>query len=215
MLGYDLVPAPPQGAAVLVLHGLGDSRHGWKPLAGELDLPGLGWIFAEAPDPYGGGWSWFDLQLPDLRPQGADVRRSRALLRELLEHLERDRGLPCERLHLLGFSQGCLMALDLALRHPRPFASVSALSGWVAFLDEYPGAFGAAARAQRILMTHGLHDPVVPIEAVRPQARHLQALGLALDWREYGKAHHLDPEEELPALRAHIAQPLPKPSRPG
>ena len=207
MLNYDLVPGT--GVHLLVLHGLGDSRHGWKAVAPMLGLDGVGWIFVEAPDRYFDGFSWFGLALPDLKPVAADVLRSRALLRELLEHLERERGIPCERIALLGFSQGCLMTMDLALRHERRFAGVVGLSGWVAFIDEYPAAFGAAARAQHILMAHGDADPVVPISATRPQAQRLKELDLDLTWCEYpGLEHGLDPEDELEDLRAFLRPAL-------
>ena len=207
MLHYDLVPSA--GVHMLVLHGLGDSRHGWKSVAPMLGLDGVGWIFVEAPDRYFDGFSWFGLALPDLKPVERDVLRSRELLRELLDHLERERGIPCERIVLLGFSQGCLMAMDLALRHGRRFASVVGLSGWVAFIDEYPAGLGPAAKTQRFLMAHGEADPVVPISATRPQAERLKAMGLDLTWCTYpGLEHGLDPEDELEDLRAFLRPAL-------
>lgn len=213
MLAHDVL-APRTGARrwALVLHGLGDSKEGWKGVAPMLGLDGWGFIFAQAPDPYYGGWSWFDMLLPDTRPDPAGVARSRAAIVELIAHLESSRGIAAGDLALVGFSQGCLMALDVALRHERAFAAVVAISGWVHELAGYPAAFGAAARTQRILMTHGLHDGVIPIALTRPQAAQLRGLGLDLTWREYGKDHGLDPEEELADIRAFLTAP---PLRPG
>ena len=105
----------------------------------------------------------------------------------------------------MGFSQGCLMAMAVGLTHDRPFAGVVGISGWVADLESYPAALGTAADQQRILMTHGDHDPVIPIEVTRPQALRLQGLGLDLTWREYAKAHGLDTDHELVDIRAFIA----------
>ena len=50
MLIHDLIPPQRQTAEpfyCLVLHGLGDSANGWKPVAAELRIPELGWCFAQ------------------------------------------------------------------------------------------------------------------------------------------------------------------------
>ncbi len=206
-LAYDLVTA--SGATptrwIMVLHGLGDSKDGWKPVAEYLALPSVGWIFVQAPDAYYDGWSWFDLRLPDPFPDLTGVQRSRSLLRELLNDLEQTRGIACEQLVLMGFSQGCLMAMAVGLTHARRFAGIIGISGWIAELDGYPAAFGAAADQQHLLMTHGTADQVIPIAVTRPQAARLQGLGLDLEWHEFAKPHGLDPEHEIPLLRTFLA----------
>jgi phospholipase/carboxylesterase len=186
---------------VVVLHGLGDSKEGWKPVAPMLGLDDVGWIFVQAPDPYGPGWAWFDLSLDKPRVDRAGVERSRAALLDLLATLESERGIPCERIILMGFSQGCLMALDVALRHPRRFAAVVGLSGWVFDEQAYPAALGVP---QRIFQAHGRFDGVIPVEMARPQAQRLQALGVDLTWAEYDVDHGLDPDEEVTDLRAFL-----------
>ncbi len=205
-------PAPASGPThVLMLHGLGDSVDGWKPVLPELRLPGVHGLFAQAPLPYPAGdpfgWSWFDLG-PGLEPDAGHIRAHRELLRRLLADLERDHDVAAERLAVIGFSQGALMALDLALRHDRAFAGVVAISGWLAFPEEYPAAFGAAIARQRILVTHGDADPVVPMALAQPRVAAAIAAGAPIAWRTYAKAHHLV-AEELAAIRAFLlgAQP--------
>jgi phospholipase/carboxylesterase len=129
----------------------------------------------------------------------------------LLTHLEATRGIACENLTLMGFSQGCLMTMEVGLTHERPFAGLVGISGWVANIEAYPRAFGAAADRQRILMTHGTADQVIPIAVTRPQAHRLQGLGLDLTWREYAKAHGLDTESELGEIRDFILGANPAP----
>jgi phospholipase/carboxylesterase len=211
LLVHDLVASGTPTRWVMVLHGLGDSKEGWKPVADYLALPATGWIFVQAPDCYYDGWSWFDLRLPDPLPDYTQVLRSRTRLRELLTHLEATRGIACENLTLMGFSQGCLMTMEVGLTHERPFAGLVGISGWVANIEAYPRAFGAAADRQRILMTHGTADQVIPIAVTRPQAHRLQGLGLDLTWREYAKAHGLDTESELGEIRDFILGANPAP----
>jgi phospholipase/carboxylesterase len=208
VLTYETVPASTTSASgggycCLVLHGLGDSLYGWKPVVPMLGLPEVSFVLPNAPREYHGGWSWFDLH-DDLSIEDDHVRASRAALRELIAHLLERFSITSERLFLMGFSQGCLMALDTALRWESPFAGVVGISGFMTMLDEYPAAFGAAAKSQRILLTHGRYDGMIPITYSRAQKDRLAALGIAVDWREYDKEHTLDPTRELADIRAFM-----------
>ncbi len=209
MLIYEVNPPkrrPRRDAAFhcLVLHGLGDSMEGWIPAAPLFDLPELGWVFANAPDEYYGGYSWFELG-ERMHPDAAGVARSRGELEETVGHLLGELAIPSSHLFVLGFSQGCLMAVDLALRGTRTFAGVVGISGWIHELDTYPAQFGPAARAQHLLITHGLLDPMLPIDLVRPQAMRLKEHGLDVEWREYRKDHGLDPAMEVGDIRRWLS----------
>jgi phospholipase/carboxylesterase len=209
MLEYELIPArtPPRDRAAawhcLVLHGIGDSMAGWIPVADELGLDELGFVFANAPQSYYGGFSWFDIA-PDFSPDDDHVRHSRALLGELIDQLLTRLGIPAGHLFLMGFSQGSLMVMDTALREQRCFAGLVVISGFMTMLDEFPAAFGAAGKKQDILMTHGTDDPLIPIRFARQIKDRLVKLGVAIDWREYAKVHTLDPVRELPDIRAWL-----------
>jgi phospholipase/carboxylesterase len=208
MLLHDLVPPlrpSPDSFHCLVLHGLGDSKDGWKPVADELDLPELGWCFAQAPIPYYGGWSWFDIYA-DHSIDIAQQHESRDELKQLVDHLLATLKIPSERLFVMGFSQGCLMTLDLGLRSNQRFAGLIGISGFLTNLDEYPAAFGSAVKQQHLLLTHGLYDSVLPIAPTRRVKDRLLAMGVPLDWREYAKDHGLDPQRELGDLRAFLAR---------
>ena len=70
---------------IIVLHGLGDSLHGFSFLPQALNLPGFSYLMVNAPDPYYGGYSWYDFG-GDPQP---GQRRSRALLLDLIEEIGR------------------------------------------------------------------------------------------------------------------------------
>lgn len=204
MLVHDLVRPAPGRPLCLVLHGLGDSKEGWKAVAPMLGLDGWGWCFVQAPDGYDVGYSWFDLDLGRMHVDAAQVRRSHGLLLGLLAHLEAAEGLPCERIALVGFSQGCLMTLETVLRHPRRFLAAIGISGWLHRDEDWPSGFGPALAQQRLLVTHGRWDPLIPIALARTRIERLRRLGVPLLWAEYDKEHSLDPHEEVPDLRAHL-----------
>jgi phospholipase/carboxylesterase len=206
VLTYHLAPPPaggPPSHYCLILHGLGDTHQGWLPVVPMLGIPRLACILADAPRPYGDGFSWFDIA-PDRSINASQVRDSRRALEELISHLLRELGIASQQLFLMGFSQGALMVMDAALRSRRPYAGVVAISGFLALLEEYPLAFGPAAAQSRLLMTHGRQDQVLPFALVQRQVLQLQGLGVAVQWQAYDKAHTLDTGLELAEIRRFL-----------
>jgi phospholipase/carboxylesterase len=184
---------------MVMLHGLGDSIEGYRWWPDALGLPWLNHLLVNAPDDYYGGYSWFDY--PDHLAPG--VLRSRKMLFELLDDL-RAKGFPTEQTTLGGFSQGCLMTVDVGLRYPHRFAGLVGISGWVFELEQTVQELSPVARQQRLLMTHGTGDPMVPIAKVRPQISPLKAAGLNVEWREFPKAHTIHGEEEIAVIREFV-----------
>jgi phospholipase/carboxylesterase len=199
MLHSELVPAKEKNSRrlMVMLHGLGDSIEGYRWLPQAMDLPWLNYLLVNAPDEYYGGYAWFDLN--DIAP---GVRRSRKLLFEVLDDLNA-RGFPAEQITFGGFSQGCLMAIDVGLRYPRCFAGVVGISGWVFELEKLLQALSPVARQQRLLMTHGTGDPLIPIDPVRGQIPVLKAAGINVEWREFEKVHTIA-EEEIAVIRDFV-----------
>ena len=202
MLHAEFIPAadPASRRLFIVLHGLGDSMEGWRWLPGALDLPWLNYLLVNAPDAYYGGYSWFEY--PGAAAPG--VHRSRQQLFELLDHV-RAQGFPAEQITLGGFSQGCLMALETGLRYPHRLAGIVGLSGWVFEIESLIRDLTPVARLQRLLVTHGHFDPILPFAEVRRQIQQLQAAGLHLTWREYPKEHTIHGAEEVAAIREFLS----------
>ena len=200
MLHSELIPAREKDSRrlMVMLHGLGDSIEGYRWLPEAMNLPWLNYLLVNAPDEYYGGYSWFDLN--DILP---GVQRSRKLLFELLDDL-RAREFPAEQITFGGFSQGCLMAVDVGLRYPHRLAGVVGISGWVHELEKLLKELSPVARQQRLLMTHGTVDPMLPIGQVRPQIPLLKAAGLNLEWREFEKPHTMI-EEEIVLIRDFVS----------
>jgi len=200
MLHTELIPAAEKSSRLMVmLHGLGDSIEGYRWWPEALRLPWLNHLLVNAPDDYFGGYSWFDY--PNNIVPG--VLRSRKLLFELLDDL-RAKGFPAEQITLGGFSQGCLMTVDVGLHYPHRFAGLVGISGWIFELEKTVKELSPVARQQRLLMTHGTADPVIPIEIVRPLIAPLKAGGVNVEWREFPKVHTIQGESELALIREFV-----------
>ena len=201
MLHGEFSPAADKKSRQLfvVLHGLGDSPAGWRWLPDALALPSLNYLLVTAPDEYYGGYSWFDY--PGDSVPG--IHRSRKMLFDLLDDL-RAKNFPAEQITLGGFSQGCLMALETGLRYPHRLAGIVGISGWVFEIENLIRDLTPVAKSQRLLVTHGHFDPLLPFAESEKQIRQLKAAGLNVAWHEFPKAHTVHGEAEIKIIREFV-----------
>ena len=190
---------PASKRLMIVLHGLGDSMAGYAWMPQVLQFPWLNYLLVNAPDPYYGGYSWYDYT----GDAETGVRRSIKLLGGLLDS-QRQLGFPAEQTILSGFSQGCLMTLETGLRYPHRFAGLIGLSGYVLDPQVLLRESAAVAKEQRVLMTHGRQDPLIPFADVKKQMEQLKAGGIQIEWHEFNKAHTIC-EPEILVVRKFIA----------
>jgi len=186
----------PARLAVIWLHGLGADGHDFEPVADELGLGAVRFVFPHAPIrpvTINGGMAmraWFDiLEFGAEAPQDErGIRASAAAVRRLVDR-EVELGLPSERIVLAGFSQGGALALHTALREERALAGVLALSAFLPLAWTLAGEKSSANADIPTLMAHGAVDPVIPIEMAALGRRKLEEEGYAVEWREYPMAH--------------------------
>jgi len=199
MLTTQFVPAAEASSRrlMIVLHGLGDTLEGWLWLPQALQLPWLNFLFVNAPEPYYGGYSWFDID------SGAGIAESRHQLFELLDGLKEN---PAGQIVFSGFSQGCLMSIEVGARYPRLLAGIVGISGFVHEPEKLVRELSPVARQQRFLLTHGTQDTLLPIEGMRKQVALLKQAGLNIEWREFVKAHNVAGEAELAVIHRFIRE---------
>lgn len=203
-LAHRFHPQPPApGKLVIVLHGRGDSMQGFTWLPEMLQLPGVGYLFLNAPDPYYEGYSWYDLP-PN---QGPGILRSRQALVDVLDELVAC-GWQSEDLWLFGFSQGCLMALDVGARYDRKLGGICGVSGYVYFTEDLATAVQPHAREIPWWVSAGAQDDVVPAALTAAGVEALTAAGIPVAWQTYAKGHTIDPVRELPDIRTWLMRHL-------
>lgn len=192
-------------ATVIVLHGLGADGNDFVPVVDEMDLTTLGpvrFVFPHAPvQPVtvNGGYpmrAWYDILGTDLvrREDEAGLRRSQEAIDGLIDTAVAG-GTPCERIVLMGFSQGCAMTLMTGLRHPRRLGGLIGLSGYLPLASTLADEASVANRETPIFLAHGLYDGVVPMSRALASRDLLQAQGYAVEWHEYPMQHNVVPEE--------------------
>jgi phospholipase/carboxylesterase len=192
-------------ASIIVLHGLGADGNDFVPVAQQVDLGSVGpvrYVFPHAPMrpvTINGGYrmrAWYDIlgQELDRREDEAGLRESVAHVQALLDR-EAARGIPPARTVLMGFSQGCAMALLAGLRAPQRLAGLAGLSGYLPLAATTAAERSAANADVPIFMGHGRMDGVVPVSLGATSRDALRALGHDVEWHEYPMEHSVSMEE--------------------
>ena len=192
-------------ASIIVLHGLGADGNDFVPIAQELDLRAVGpvrFVFPHAPVrpvTLNGGMAmraWYDIVGTDLtrREDEAGLRASAAQVQALLNR-EAERGIAPGRTLLMGFSQGCAMALMTGLRAPQRLAGLVGLSGYLPLAASTAAERSAANQDVPIFLAHGSQDPMVVLARGAAGRDALLALGYAVEWHQYLMPHSVCAEE--------------------
>jgi phospholipase/carboxylesterase len=190
---------------VIIIHGRGADAHDFVDIAPELDA-GYRFIFPNAPDPfepmpgYSFGFTWFD----GWPPADESIRRSRQLLIDFVEKVAERYETPLDKVVLCGFSQGGMMAIDVALRLDEHLAGVVVMSGGI-YERELPDL--KSKRGLPILIVHGTGDDVIPVLAARRSRSLLEDAGIEVEYEEYPMAHHVSPDS-IARVREFMAKTL-------
>lgn len=206
----ELAPAPPSRSElplVIGLHGRGASAEDAATVAVRVAADRCRFILPNGPfpaqrSPWGGGYAWYQLG----HQQAATFARSRKLVLDLIATLEARYAVPRERIALLGFSQGAVLALDVALRSERPLAGVAALSGYL-YAPETLAMALRGAQQRRVLIVHGTYDDVISIDGARLARDVLEAAGLQPEYHELPIGHQIS-AQALELVRAFLDRAL-------
>lgn len=196
---------PENAPAVFVLHGRGADEEDLLPVARHLP-DDLHVISLRAPDPLQGGYTWYELDLSaggleESQPDAADFRRSLDLVAESVEAAAEAYDLDADRVGLLGFSQGAITSLSLALEEPDRYAWVVALHGYLADAHADRGPDGIEGKP--VFVGAGTGDRVIPESRSVAAADRFEAIGADVTRGSYPGGHGIG-QEELADLVAFV-----------
>lgn len=205
-------------AAVIFLHGLGDTGHSWADALSTIRLPHVKYICPHAPRipvtlnmkmvmP-----SWFDLMglSPDAPEDEVGIKKAAENIKALIEH-EMKNGIPANRIVLGGFSQGGALSLYTALTCPHPLAGIVALSCWLPLHRNFPQAANGSAKDLAILQCHGEQDPMVPVRFGALTAEKLRSVvtPARVEFKTYPGVMHNSCPQEMAAVKEFLEKLLP------
>jgi len=191
-------PSPEEAAATIVLiHGRGASAESILSLYPELGIESLAAVAPQA-----AGHTWYPHSF--LAPLEANqpyldsaLNKIAAVVTDLLS-----RGVPSDRIAILGFSQGACLASEYVARHPRRYGAVIALTGGLIGPAGTPRHYAGSLGGTPVFLGTSDPDPHVPFERVQETSDVLTRLGATVDLRRYPGMPHTINREELDACRA-------------
>lgn len=180
-------------ALILLLHGVGGRGAHLADLQRLLaaTLPEARFASPDAPHPYdwdANGRQWFSVKDITARNRPTRLRAARAGFDATLAAAIAGAGFAdrLDRVALVGFSQGAIMATDAVMTGRWPVAALAALSGRLVRLS-------APVAGPPVMLSHGLDDPVIPAQDAISAARHWQSRGRPVDLHLWtGLGHWFD-----------------------
>jgi phospholipase/carboxylesterase len=223
----------PGGPLIVLCHGYGAPGRDLVPLARFFGAPqGTRFAFPEAPLSLGSlgfgmdsrAWWHLDIERMQYRMMGGDLRAlateipeglvaARQKLTAAIDQLVTSLGVPDGGLILGGFSQGAMLALDVALHSQRKPAGLVLLSGTLIAEPEWQPRMASLAGLP-IFMSHGTEDPLLPYPISTELAERLRSAGACVDTCWFPGGHEI-PEIVLHQAGKFLQGALAKRSTPG
>ena len=180
--------APANGATpqnlVILLHGVGADGNDLIGLAPHWarHLPDTEFVSPHAPYPYDKapqGRQWFSIR--DFSPEEllAGARETAPILNQFIDEQLARTGLSDNRLALVGFSQGTMMALFVALRRTQLMTGVIGYSGRMVGMET---TADEVQSRPPILLVHGASDDLIATDAMLETVQNLALSEVATQW---------------------------------
>lgn len=188
-------------AAVIMLHGRGASAEDILSLAAAL--PGLDVAYLA---PQAAGHTWYPNRF--IAPAASNEPHLSSAL-ATIDGLVRDlakRGVPGERVALLGFSQGACLALEYAARNPQRYGGLFALSGALIENGDKPRAYSGSLADTPTFLGCSDVDFHIPLDRVQRSSELLRGIGADVTERIYPGMGHTVNVEEIAHVRAVLEQ---------
>lgn len=198
----SLGPAPEKAAATLIMiHGRGASAESILALYAELNIANLA---AVAPEAAYSTWYPYSFLTPMEQNQpflDSALKRIGTLVDDLTR-----RGVPAERIALLGFSQGACLASEFIARNPRLYGGVMILTGGLIGPPGTPRDYNGSLDGTPIFIGANDPDPHIPWPRVVETEATLRRMGAEVELRRYPGVPHTVVEDEIDACRALLQQ---------
>src|SRR5262245_39072575 len=182
---------------VILLHGYGSNGDDLLGLAPywARQLPDTQFLSPNAPfecEAFPIGYQWFGFEGRNEGMILAEVQTAAGILDAFIDAELTRRGLAEDSLALVGFSQGTMMALQVAPRRARAVAAVVGYSGRLIA----PALLAAEIKSKPpVLLVHGTGDTVVPYASLAAAEAALRDVGVAVTTlARPGLTHSIDPE---------------------
>ena len=200
-------------AAMIMVHGRGAGPQNILELAPAFERPQFACLAPAAAD---GTWYPFSFMYPREKNEPG-LSSALGVIESLVVDLM-ERGFPSHKIALLGFSQGACLSSEFAIRHPRRYGGVLALSGG---LIGPPGTTwndpslrsGQARPLEGVPVFLGCSDvdPHIPAARVIETEAVFNKLGARVKSKLYAGMGHIVSEDEIMEVQTVVDEVLAAP----
>ncbi|RLD23825.1 MAG: phospholipase [Bacteroidetes bacterium] len=188
---------PEKTPAIIMLHGFGSDENDLFSFASEL--PDKYFIISlKAPiamQPYGN--AWYNIYFDGGNGKFSDDEQaiqSRDLIVKCIDEIILAYNIDPEKITLLGFSQGTILGMAVALSYPEKIKNVIALSGYINEKILVEGYEEHDFSGLNFYSSHGSDDQVIPVEWGRKTKPFLSKLGIDCHYSEFPVGHGVSPQ---------------------
>lgn len=189
----------PPTAAVIMMHGRGASA---RDIMGLAPAIGVGEVVYLAPHAAGNTWYPRSFLSPIAENQPG-IDSAHGVIEALIARLGAI-GVPSDRVVLLGFSQGACLASDHAMRFPRRYGAIIALTGGVIGPEGMRFVSSGDLGGTPVFLGANDPDPHVPAWRVRETAEVLGGMGASVEMTFYPGLPHMVCDEEVDVAREMV-----------
>ncbi len=183
--------------ALFLFHGYGSNENDLFSFASELPED-LFIISVRAPiamPPNGNAWYTIHWDGPDGKFNDTEESiAARDLIANFVKEATEAYNLNPNTISLLGFSQGCILSLAVALSYPKLAKNIIGLSGYIDPEMLLPGYETADFSSLNIFVSHGTVDQVIPVEWAKKTPSFLAKIGIETTLKTYPVGHGVAPQ---------------------
>lgn len=193
--GVTSIPAEGKKSLLVLLHGVGANEEGLVEI-GELLEPDSIVVSLRAPIQMGPmSYAWFHVQFTPTGPVHVwtEAERSFELLQIELMAISEKYKMPLARISVMGFSQGAIMAMGLALRSNLGLSRYYCFSGrtlpeFAQYSHEHP----EIGRRRKVYLAHGTQDEKLPIQFGKSSKEILETVRAEVRFNEFPGGHQIN-----------------------
>ncbi|QHW31784.1 esterase [Paenibacillus rhizovicinus] len=195
---YDIhLPAQLEGGkrypVIFTLHGKGSNERNMfglvSPLAEQFIIIGI-----RGNRILGNGYQYYDLKSLG-NPIREQFDQSMQELTDFIAYATSKYPIDAQRRYLLGFSQGAILSMSLALTMGDQLKGIVALNGYVPAFVKTEYSLRSVEQTS-MFISHGDFDSVFPVSIVHENAAYFQPLASKLTFKTYPTDHGVSPENQ-------------------
>lgn len=182
---------------IIMLHGFGSDENDLFSFSNELPKK-FAIISLKAPiamQPSGN--AWYNIYFDNAKGKFSDDEQaivSRDLVVKCIDEIIEKYNVNPEKITLLGFSQGTILSLAIALSYPEKIKNVIGLSGYINEEILKPGYKENNFSNLKVYTSHGNQDQVIPVQWAQKTKPFLENLGIACTYSEFPVGHGVAPQ---------------------